>query len=165
MASVVTLGLAKIEVGAIESDGAMSTSLSPLGYTYEGTAQMQQEDGTTTDYIVEELDTPLESNTQPGKITFNFSVADPDVDTLATIFGGTANTTKGTWEAPDASPELELSVKITPKKGLSFEIPRAKITAKLNGTFSKTSLFLVEVSCTVLQPTKAGVPRITATKL
>jgi hypothetical protein len=163
MASTVTLGLSKIEVGAIAADGGMSTTLAALGYTYENTAQMQQEDGTTTDLNVEELDTPLATITKPGKLNFNFSIADPDVDTLAEIFGGTATST--TWSAPDSSPELELSVVITPRQGLKFEIPRAKITAKMNGTFSKESLFLVEVSCTVLQPTKSGEPRITVTKL
>jgi hypothetical protein len=163
MASVVTLGLSKIEVGAIAGDGGMATTLAPLGYTYQDTAQMQQEDGTTTDFIVEELDTPLASITQPGKLSFNFSIADPDVGTLQKIFGGTA--AADTWSAPDASPELELSVRITPKQGLMFEIPRAKIAAKFNGSFSKTSLFLVEVSCSVLQPVKAGVPRITVTRL
>ncbi|MDR2139773.1 MAG: hypothetical protein LBP50_09530 [Tannerella sp.] len=167
MASTVTLGLAEIKVGAIDADGGMGTSLSRLGYTFQNTAQMQQEDGTTTDFIVEELDTPLASITQPGKLSFNFSIADPDVDTLAKIFGGTADTTStpNTWSAPDASPELELSIEIVPKQGLKFKIPRAKVTAKFNGSFSKTSLFLVEVSCVVLQPVKAGEPRITVTKL
>ncbi|MDR1456379.1 MAG: hypothetical protein LBJ01_12060 [Tannerella sp.] len=163
MASVVTLGLAKIEVGELESDGGMGTSLAPLGYTYKETAQMAQEDGTTTDHEVEELDTPLESSTQPGKLSFNFSIADPDLDTLAKIFGGTVTGTK--WNMPDASPELELSVRITPRKGLMFEIPRAKVVAKFNGSFSKTTLFLVEVSCTVLQPLKSGTSRVTVTRL
>jgi hypothetical protein len=145
----------------------MATTLTPLGYTYENTAQMQQEDGTTTDFNVEELDTPLATITKPGKLAFNFSIADPDVSTFASIFGGTVSGTGAgaTWSAPDASPELEMSVSITPKQGLKFDIPRAKIAAKLNGTFSKENLFLIEVACTVLQPTKAGEPRIKVTKL
>jgi hypothetical protein len=161
MASVVTLGLSKIEVGTIAADGGMGTTLAQLGYTYKDTAQMQQEDGTTTDFTVEELDTPIESITEAGKLTFNFSIADADLTTFAALFGGTATSTS--WSMPDTVPDVEMSVKITPKKGLIFSIPRAKVTAKLNGSFSKTNLFLVEVSCVVLQPKKAATSRVTFT--
>jgi hypothetical protein len=67
--------------------------------------------------------------------------------------------------APDNIPVIEQSVKITPQQGLVFEIPRMKIVAKINGEFSKKALLLIEVTGTVLQPTKSGIKKYTAYKI
>ena len=39
-----TIGLSKIEVGAIAEDGGMGDTLAVLGYTYQDTCTMTQED-------------------------------------------------------------------------------------------------------------------------
>ena len=39
-----TIGLSKIEVGAIAEDGGMGETLDVLGYTYQDTCTMTQED-------------------------------------------------------------------------------------------------------------------------
>jgi hypothetical protein len=167
MADIYTIGLAKIELGAIASDGGMGTSLSQLGYTYQDTCSMTMEDPETTDFIAEEVDDPVVSISRAGKINFNFSIMNPDLTTLQALLGGTVTGEEGSevWNAPATIPVIEKSIKITPNQGLQFSIPRAKITAKINGSFSKTNMFLIEVACTVLQPTKTGVSKLMATKL
>ena len=72
---------------------------------------------------------------------------------------------RGKWEAPDKIPVVEKSVRITPEQGLKFEIPRMKLVSKINGDFSKKGILLIEVAGTVLQPTKAGTKKMTATLL
>ena len=42
-----TIGLSKIEVGAIAEDGGMGETLDVLGYTYQDTCTMTQEDPET----------------------------------------------------------------------------------------------------------------------
>lgn len=157
--SKITRGVNTIEVGAIASDGGPGTALAVLGLTLAGTAKMSQSDATTQDILVEESDVPLDSIITPGSIAFNWTIANPDTATLVTLFGGTATGTSPnkTWNMPAAVITQELTVKVTPKKGMTVVFPRASVTAKMNGDFSKTAVFGIDVTITPLLPTKAGV--------
>ena len=142
-----TIGLSKIEVGAIAEDGGMGETLDVLGYTYQDTCTMTQEDPETTDHYAEEVDDPVISISRGGKTNFNFSIMNPSVTVLADLLGGVG--TPGTGSTPD--------------KGLKFEIPRMKLVSKINATFSKSGILLIEVAGTVMQPTKTGTKKMTAT--
>ncbi len=165
--SLVTLGLSKIEVGDIGTDGAMGTTLSTLGYTYQDTCKMTQDDPETTEHYAEEADDPIVSISRGGKTNFAFSIMDADLTVLKTLLGGTTTGTGATekWEAPDKLPVIEKSVRITPEQGLKFEIPRMKLVSKINAEFSKKGIMLIEVTGTVLQPTKSGIKKMTASKI
>lgn len=162
-----TIGLSKIEVGAIAEDSGMGETLDVLGYTYQDTCKMTQEDPETTDHYAEEVDDPVISISRGGKTNFNFSIMNPSVTVLADLLGGVGTPGTGStpdkWEAPDKIPVVEKSVRITPEQGLKFEIPRMKLVSKINATFSKSGILLIEVAGTVLQPTKTGTKKITAT--
>jgi hypothetical protein len=158
MANVYTLGLAKIEIGDIASDGGMGETLTVWGQTLQGTCNVTQDDPETTDYYAEELDDPVVSISKRGKTTVAFSVMNPDVTALQKFFGGTVDSsaTPPVWKAPSNLPVIEKSIKITPQMGLIWEFPRVKIIAKINGQFSRENIFVIEVTGTVLQPTKAA---------
>ena len=126
---------------------------------------MTQEDPETTDHYAEEVDDPVVSISRGGKTNYAFSIMNPSVTVLADLLGGTADESNGKWEAPDKIPVVEKSVRITPEQGLKFEIPRMKLVSKINGDFSKKGILLIEVAGTVMQPTKAGVKKMTATLL
>ena len=162
-----TIGLSKIEVGAIAEDGGMGETLDVLGYTYQDTCTMTQEDPETTDHYAEEVDDPVISISRGGNTNFNFSIMNPSVTVLADLLGGVGTPGTGStpdkWEAPDKIPVVEKSVRITPEQGLKFEIPRMKLVSKINATFSKSGILLIEVAGTVLQPTKTRTKKITAT--
>ena len=88
-------GLASVKIGAIESDGGMSTKLNTVGETVSGTATMTQDDNTVTDFTIEESDSPVESIVSAyGKITFNWSSYKVDYATLYKLLGGTGNLPK-----------------------------------------------------------------------
>ena len=161
--SLITLGLTKIEVGAIAVDGGMSTTLATLGYTHADSCKMVTEDPTVTEHYAEEVDDPVASVSKKGKTIVTWSIMDPDADALADVLGGTA--TLGVWESPDTQPIIEKSVKITPNVGFSIEIPRASITGKINAEFSKKGIFLVDMKATVMMPTKAATKAIKTTPL
>lgn len=167
---IYTLGLSQIEAGAIAADGGMGTTLATLGYTYQDTCKMTQEDPETTDHYAEEVDDPVVSISRGGKTNFAFSIMDPSVTVLANLLGGKAtegngSTTQDKWEAPDSIPTVEKSIRITPQQGLKFEIPRMKLVSKINAEFSKKGILLIEVAGTVMQPTKSGTAKMTATLL
>jgi hypothetical protein len=162
-----TIGLSSIEIGAIASDGGMGTTLATLGYTFQDTCKLTQEDPETTDFYAEEVDDPVFSMSKAGKTTFAFSIMNPELATLQSMLGGTVTGTgdAAKWSAPATMPVIEKSVKITPQQGLVFEIPRMKIVSKINGEFSKKGLLLLEVTGTALQPTKSGTTKYTAYKV
>lgn len=166
---IYTLGLSKIEVGAIAADGGMGTTLDTLGYTYQDTCKMTQEDPETTDHYAEEVDDPVVSTSRGGKTNFNFSLMNPSVVVMADLLGGKATegtgSTQDKWEAPDKIPTVEKSVRITPEQGLKFEIPRMKLVSKINADFSKKGILLIEIAGQVMQPSKAGTAKMSATAL
>ncbi|MEO6610746.1 MAG: hypothetical protein ABIT05_01395 [Chitinophagaceae bacterium] len=80
---------------------------------------------------------------------------------VATLSNGSATTS--TWSAPDAFPDVEVSLKITDKKGNIVIIPRAKVSPKLGLSFAKDKLGQVDLTASVLQPTKSGEARMKIT--
>lgn len=82
----------------------------------------------------------------------------PDLTTLKRLFGGEVAT--DIWSYPDTVSTVEESVIILPKKGLKFQIPRMKLTAKINGEFSKKGLLLIEVTGTVMKPKTSGLRKM-----
>ena len=162
MASLINIGIQKIELGAVAGDGGMGTTLAALGYTLEGSAQLNMEDPQETDFMVEEVDTPIFVSAKLGKITLAFTVADPDEDALVKVFGGTKTGTGSatTWDFPLTPIVIENSIKLTPQKGMGFNIPRAKIAAKFTPNIGRAGLLGVEVTATILQPTKPNTPSL-----
>jgi hypothetical protein len=167
MADVYTLGLAKIEIGSIASDGGMGTSLEVWGQTLQGTCNITQDDPETTEFFAEELDDPVVSISKRGKTTLVFSIMNPDTTALKNTLGGTVAGSGDAvkWTAPSNLPVIEKSVKVTPQQGLVWEFPRMKIVAKINGAFSRENLFVIEVTATALQPTKTGTAPFSAYKV
>jgi hypothetical protein len=165
--AVYTLGLSKIEVGEIAAGGGMGTDLEQLGFTLQDTCNMTQEDPQTSEFFAEEVDDPVISVDRACKTTFNFSIMNPDVQVLQKLLGGTVTGAgdTATWNAPASIPVIEKSVKITPKQGLVFSIPRMKLVAKINGQFSRSNVFVIEVVGTVLIPTAANTAKMSAQKL
>lgn len=162
-----TLGLSKIEIGDILPDGGMGTSLSQWGYTSEGGVVVATDDPEVTEFFIEESDTAVVTSSKEGKTTLKWSIPDADHETLANTMGGTVTgtTPNRTWKAPDALPTIEKSIKITPKQGFgSYNVARASIVCKQSATFSNKTLFAIEVTATVLLPTKSGEPKITITE-
>lgn len=153
------LGVAKIEVSPIAADGGVGTTFAALGLTQEGTTKINFAEPTTTDLMVEELDTAADSIVTGGEKTIEFVIANPDEDTLVALIGGTKAGTGATttYTAPATATIIERSVKITPKKGLGFIFPRVLITARPTSDLGKTTWMGVTVTGKVLAPTKAGV--------
>ncbi len=153
------LGVAKIEVSPIAADGGVGITFAALGLTQEGTTKINFADGTTTDLMVEELDTAADSVIQAGEKTIEFVIANPDEATLVALIGGTQTGTGSTavYTAPATATVIERSIKITPKKGLGFIFPRVLITARPTSDLGKTTWMGVTVTGKVLAPTKEGV--------
>lgn len=163
-----SIGLDYLKLGDIAEDGGMGTSLASIGVTYKDSCELMQEDAEVTDIPCEEYDDPVESIEILGKRTLKWSIMDYTPDTLVKVLGGTV-TGAGTevdpkvWNAPTTSPSLEKSIEMKSKSGILFKIPRAKIMAKLNAKIVKNGVALVDITATILTPTKANTAPLSIT--
>jgi len=149
-------GIFKIELGTIANDGGCATTFAALGRTREGTLSIDTTDDQTNDIKVEEQDEPvLQTISSKGTLDVKWSMVDWDTDVMTALFGGSV--VSGQWQAPDQSPTVEKSLRITPKDGKPFIFPRVKVSAKINYNASD-KLFMLELTCRKLKPEKAGEP-------
>lgn len=163
-----TFGLVNVKMGPVAVDGGMGATLAPVGETVSGTMDMTTTDPTITDFNIEESDSPVESIVStPGKISLAWSTYDVSGGNLVKFFGGAYTAQAGSvpafWEAPDSMIDQEVSLEITDRKGNVVTIPRAKISAKMGISFKRGKLGQVDITATVLQPTKVATPRLTIT--
>lgn len=161
-----SIGLSLLRLGAVGATGGMGATLTALGATVADTAVITTEEGSTTDFNIEESDSPFYSFlSTPGKVVFNWSTYDVDTSTLQRFFGGAAPAgTPAVWEMPDTIPTLEQSIEITTKDLWKIEIVRASVLARLQWAFQKTKLAQIDFTATVLQPTLTGTKKIKVTE-
>jgi hypothetical protein len=145
-----------ILVGTIASDGGVATVFASLGYTRKDTLVYNTTAPTFQPIEAEEIDTPaLNVKTASEKVQIQWNIFQWDVDVLTSIWGGTV--VDGQWQAPDASPTVEKSLRIEPRDGKPFIYPRVQLTAQVQyDTTGK--IFQIAMSADVLQPLKAGTP-------
>lgn len=157
-----TYGLEKIEIADLAGDGGPGTTFAVIGYTNPGTTKITTEQAAAVEKRCEEVSSPLVSIPGDETVSVDFQLIVEDVNTLPKVLGGSVVT--GVWSAPDSKPIIEKTLKLTPKEGLVLTFNRVSIVGALNATLSKDGdLFYVDVKATVLQPTKSGTKRISAT--
>ncbi len=159
-----SIGLESIKMGLIAGDGGMGTTLTQIGATVSDSASITTEEGTTTDFPIEENDAPFFSiQSTAQKQTLAWSTYDVDLDTMARFYGGTVVVGTGgegdSWDMPDTLPVLERSIEVITKDGWRIQIPRASINTKMQWNLSKTKLAQLDITATILQPTKTGVKK------
>ena len=158
--NVVTLGLSKIlgKKGEPTKGDFNEEGYTAYGLTYEDTAEMMQADPEEQEFYAEEEDDPVDSIEKAGKITFKFSIMNPSVELLERLYGG--EVVEDIFGYPDLVATIEESVIIVPRKGLKFQVPRMKLTARINGKFSKKGLLLIDVVGTIRKPKTSGLKKM-----
>ncbi len=157
----VAIGLKNLYIGDIAADGGMGDSLDPVSYSVEGTPVLNFEEGEKTDFNIEESNDPYFSITNPGNKVLTLSIYGLSPAVLYKYFGGTltpgaTSADPDVWEAPLLFPELEKSIGAEHKQGGHLKIPRAKISALAVWNFQKAALPQIDLTITVLTPTKEG---------
>lgn len=159
-----SIGLKSIKIGAIAGDGGMGATLTQIGATVSDTAGITTAEGSTTDFKIEESDSPFYSLvSDPGKKTFAWSCYDVDPANLVKLLGGSVDGTTGAWAMPDTIPDIEQSIEITTKDLWVIRMPRASVTGRLQWNLQKTKLAQVDMTATILVPTKANTAAATFT--
>ncbi|MEZ2446125.1 hypothetical protein AB6805_30630 [Chitinophaga sp. RCC_12] len=156
------IGLSKIEFGDVAGDGGMGTVLAEFGATVSQTAVLANESPTVTDFPIEEQSAPFYSVSIDGKTTLAWSSYNVEPASLVLVKGGTVTTDASgtTWNAPNETPNMEKSLKVTMKDGTVVQVPRGKIDAVFQWNFQKDKLAQVDLTYTILLPEKANTPML-----
>lgn len=167
MASVITLGLVDIKVGAPAVDGGPSIALTKIGKTYKSTAKLVQETADVTEHFEEGADSAEVRRKRKKAAILTFSIMDPDLKFLSDFVGGTTTGTGPTevWNFDGSITVPDKTIVATPQQGLEITIPRGDIEATINSDMSDEGIFLVDFIVTPLKPTKAGVGSVQAKKI
>jgi hypothetical protein len=82
-------GLKKVQMGALGAGGTMGVDLRAVGETVSGTCNLTTDDNQTTDFNIEESDSPVETVvTQQGKMSLAWSSYDISAAQMYKFFGG-----------------------------------------------------------------------------
>jgi hypothetical protein len=83
-------GLASVEMSDVASDGGLGTAWQTIGETVTDSASLTTTSPSTTDFKVEESDSPVESTvSDPGISSFAWSSFDISAANLVALYGGT----------------------------------------------------------------------------
>lgn len=146
MASLITLGLAQIMVGAAASNGTMPGSLAKIGKTYRDTCKVNQAVADVTEHFEEGKAAPEYRKKTKKVPVVTFSMMDPDPDALAAYIGGTV--TNGKWGFDGSEIVTNKAIQVQTEQGLWIDIPNADIEANINSDLSAKGIFLVEFTVT-----------------
>lgn len=155
----VAIGLKGFYMGNVANDGGMGTSLAKVSNAVIDTPVLNIPEGEKVDFQVEDSDDPFYSKTTPGVKVLAMSFFGLSPEVLQKFFGGTVTpgATSGdpdVWEAPVQIPAFEASLVLEHSQGGYIEVPRASISATLDWNFQKNNLPQINLSATILTPTK-----------
>lgn len=160
MASLITLGLSEILVGAASTSGTMPASPTKIGKTYKDSCKMAQATSDVTEHFEEGKAAPEYRKKQKKIPALTFSIMDPDAQVLADYVGGTFTAatvgppaTPATWGFNGDETVANKAVRVKTTQGLWIDIPNADIEANINAEFSAKGIFLVDFIVTPLAVT------------
>lgn len=164
MAAVETLyGISSMLLGTPGANGEMALTLTELfGKSLAtGSVSISTTEPTVSNVGIEETDDPILSIQTPGVMNLNFGTYNTSPEVLRDTFGGTitnSGTTAATrvWNAPAATVERTMSVRIETKNGRWVEMPTVQLAPRLNMAFDKTTPARIDFVGTVLAPANGG---------
>jgi hypothetical protein len=149
-----------VEISDIAVDGGLGASFAALGNTMKLTTAT----GQTTDFNIEEQDDPILTINTKGSTTLSWECYDVSAAMLQKLFGGTvAAGPPAVWSAPDKIVAIEKSLRITAASGQVIAIVRASVYPTFNWNFTKTDIASIQITATILTPTKASTAPFTVT--
>lgn len=159
----IALGVSSIKLGDIAPDGDMGTILTNYPEIVEGSASFIQAAGTKTSFKVETQIQDFFAFNNPGDVIVKFSLYNVSPESLVVFFGGRVTTTGvapdpvlKTYHGNNTAYNKEQSCQIQTTEGPLMNIIRLQIAAILTWNLSKTKLAQVDITGTILSPTKVG---------
>lgn len=162
---LVTIGVQKIEYAPLAGDGGPGTVFTSLGLTSKNTLTFNEEPPTKKLVEVEESADPIAVFKRAAARSLSYSIANPDLQALAKIRGGTVTTLTGVDTLEEDAPvSLVGTLKITPEEGMTAIIyNHVSMDGRLSGALGADQELLLVVDVDVLKPTKTSVKTVSYT--
>lgn len=157
MAETKVYGLKSLKTGTPLPSGDMQTSLTELCRTYRDSCEFTEDEPETTDEYSDQSDDPILTFATKGKKTIKVSTFDYDPAVLVKVKGGTI--VNGQWAEPAVMPEIFMAVRLETDSDVPFDIPKAKVMAKINAKLQKKGVALLELTF-IPQSPAAGKPAV-----
>ena len=156
MGSLITLGLAEIQVGAAGANGVMPGSMAKIGAAYRDTCKLAQAASEITEHFEEGKAAPKVRKKAKTMPVLTFSVMDPDVLMLINYIGGTNVGTEGApkWGFDGSEAVANKAIRVMSEQGLWVDIPNGDIEAVINADMSAKGLFMVDFTVTPMAVTE-----------
>lgn len=145
MSKSITLGLAEIQVGKASPVGFMPLATHKVGMTYKDSCKIEQDDPETFEMYEEGNSTPVESiiTVKPPRIKTQLIV--DSLELLRDTLGGHIEDGKWYFDGVSAGNK---AVRVVAKKGLSIEMPYARVVGKLAGGYGSGEGVLIDLTIT-----------------
>lgn len=145
-----TMGLKKIWVTPSTGSADMpanGVAWKDLGDVYKDTCTLKDADGTETKHE-SETSSKVITQYETGDTTVELTLMDPDLETLAKFFGGTATGVAGArkWIRPKKLPYTEWAVWAATRGGLTDRLPELSYHPKFEITYSAKGICLVPMT-------------------
>ena len=114
---------------------------------YQETCSFVGQDPTVTTHKSETSAKKIVMTEDNGK-ELAFSIMDPSKQERADFEGGTYDSMNHKYTDPSTSKQIEMALVIVPDAGDTLLIPCASVSAKINTTYSKKGITLLEVKAT-----------------
>lgn len=131
--------------------GTMPTSGFKTVDVYQDTATFKEGDGSTTTHKSETSSKKIVVK-QKGEKQLVFSIMDPSMEQRADFEGGVytepgsgSSPTPATYEEPETYSPIKMAFIILPDDGDALHIVRADVMGKINTTYAKTGITLMDV--------------------
>lgn len=155
MATLATVGIKALYYKVLSASeiagGTMPTSGFQAVDVYQDTATFKEADGNTTTHKSETSSKKIVIKTRGDK-QLAFSIMDPSMAERAAFCGGTytpagtSPATAATYVEADQHTPIKMAIIVLPDEGDALHIVRADVLGKINTTYAKTGITLLEVT-------------------
>ena len=133
-----------VKYGDAAATNSMPTGLSPLPNTVKGSVTLDESEGETADFYVDQQETPIRSiDTGEAKLTASMQFYDMAFATLAAIKGGSGDASGYTPATGYSS--VNKSIEIECDSGHKFLMYNAKLSVRIIGGLSRDNMLAVEM--------------------
>lgn len=131
---------------------ATGTGLVALPNTVRGSVNLEESEGSVTDFFVDQQADPIMSvKTEEGKLTANMEFYDMTFANIAALKGGTGNAS-GYTPATGYTNILK-GLEIATTSGHKFSLYNAQLITRVGGAGSRDKMFTLAVKATALMTT------------
>lgn len=160
MAKKFTYGLASLKFGTPTGLATMPTTLNEVGWSKEGSVNINIPEPDKQEIPIEESDTPLKVLWGTRGITIEAETYDTSLENLALMFGGSVASAKWTPDTTISAEDQAIEIVTRPddSKAKKISIPKASIMATMSGSLTKKDGLTIKYVITPLIVDAAQAP-------